>query len=74
MPRMLLANNVSSTLAVALTASTTNTTLTVATGTGALFPTIANNSGDFFLVTLTAAGAASAEVPWQWGQPCITRS
>jgi len=67
MPRMLLANNVSSTLAVALTASTTNTTLTVATGTGALFPTIANNSGDFFLVTLTAAGAASAEVPWQWG-------
>jgi len=67
MPRMLLANNVSSTLAVALTASTADTTLTVATGTGALFPTIANNSGDFFLVTLTAAGAASAEVPWQWG-------
>lgn len=67
MPRMLLANNVSSTLAVALTASTANTTLTVATGTGALFPTIANNSGDFFLVTLTAAGTAASEVPWQWG-------
>lgn len=65
MPRILLANNVSSTLAVALTASTSNTTLTVATGQGALFPN--PTGGDFFLLTLTAAGTAASEVPWQWG-------
>lgn len=65
MPRMLLANNVSSTLAVALTASTSDTTLTVATGQGALFPN--PTGGDFFLLTLTVAGTAASEVPWQWG-------
>ena len=65
MPRILLANNVSSTLAVALTASTSNTTLTVATGQGALFPN--PTGGDFFLLTLTVAGTAASEVPWQWG-------
>jgi len=49
---VLLANNVSSTLAASI--SDTDTTITVATGTGARFPVV--TSGDYFYATITSTG------------------
>lgn len=49
---VLLANNVSSTLAASI--SDTDTILTVATGTGASFPVV--TSGDYFYATITSPG------------------
>lgn len=56
----LFANNAETTLAAGITSSATS--LTVATGTGGVFPTI--TGGDYFLVTLFNV-AAGVESGWE---------
>lgn len=50
MAKVLFSNNAVTSLAAYI--SSTSTTMTLSTGTGALFPEIVQNSGDYFYVTL----------------------
>ncbi|WP_343743361.1 SGNH/GDSL hydrolase family protein [Herbaspirillum huttiense] len=61
MNQQLYVSNFSSTLASGINASATSATL--ATGTGALLPTLAN--GDYLLLTLTQPGGPSSETSWE---------
>ena len=55
----LYSNNAATTLASGITSSATS--LTVATGTGAVFPTITSNQ-DYFLITLQSVSTGNSEI------------
>ena len=55
----LYSNNAATTLASGITSSATS--LTVATGTGAVFPTITSNQ-DYFLITLQSFSTGNSEI------------
>lgn len=61
MNQQLYVSNFSSTLASGINASATSATL--ASGAGALLPTLAN--GDYLLLTLTQPGGQSSETSWE---------